>query len=125
MRTIRDLTPMTWTECETKLGTRDTVKLAHNTWLHVSIRRPGCFGITLHRTEIITIHPDEQWELNAQGWHTSTTKQRMNALTPANIWSDKGAWMVGGGHDFVDGIRVDWTGEPCAIIPSGDAAISC
>jgi hypothetical protein len=77
--------------------TRRARKLAHNTYLSVDIYAPFTeIGITYHNTEIVTYYSNGSVRLNSGGWHTSTTKERINAFTPKGIsvWQQLGSWYV-------------------------------
>jgi hypothetical protein len=74
----------------------------------------------LHQTDIVTHDPvTDIYTLHSGGWKTPTTKDRINAYSPARVWANKGQWFVGGGWQatedavpFFDGIRVDGNGRP-------------
>ena len=72
-------------------------------------------GIRLHDTIVVKIHDDGSWQLYSGGWYTVTTKDRINAYSPARVASERGRWYVWT-HDwknrtpFFDGIAVDWIG---------------
>jgi len=66
-------------------------KLANNTYL--VIRDDGGYGIRLHETEVI-IHYPSSIILDSGGWQTVTTKARINRFSSAQVWSNKGVWMV-------------------------------
>jgi hypothetical protein len=64
--------------------------------------------IRLHDTDIITYHRDDTITLNSGGYHTNTTKGRINAfLSPkAEIVSKRGKWYIKSGsgvYPFEDG----------------------
>ena len=78
-------------------------------------------AIKLHRTDIVLLSPDNKYQLFSGGYMTSTTKQRLNNLTPAEIIQKDFGWYVlrnpagGKGKDnlieFYDGIKVDMHGQ--------------
>lgn len=85
---------------------------------NTTIRRDGNdYVIRLHKTDIIRYHPDDSITLNSGGYHTATTKGRINAfLSPKISISQKNnEWFA---HTsvfrttFYDGIRIYPTGEP-------------
>jgi hypothetical protein len=53
------------------------------------------YAVRLHDTDIIVIYPDF-WELNANGWTTITTQDRINSWSPAHVASNyRGdGWML-------------------------------
>lgn len=69
-------------------------KVANNTY--AQRRDESSIAIKLHATDVVTHHRDGRIVLNTGGWHTVTTKQRMNDFTPryVQVFSDKGRWMV-------------------------------
>ncbi len=88
-------------------------KLANNT--HLIIRSDDGYGIRLHDTEVI-IHYPHNIILNTGGWQTVTTKARMNEFSCAQVFSDKGVWMVtwhGEIYPYADGINLDNDGSVC------------
>jgi len=90
-RTIREV----YAALDQRLGTRDTRKLAHNTYA----RRDGSdIIIRFHATDILTYHGDDTVTLAAGGWHTVTTARRFADYLP-RLWSvanDRGVWNVFG-----------------------------
>lgn len=113
------------------------VKIGHNTWLDVryttqsfgGIRVPVThYAIRYHETDIVTILPDDTYILNSGGFqhHTggngfnfsarpsSSTKQRINALAPGNLYQQAYGWYLSDGTTFFDGIRIDSTGRVVA-----------
>lgn len=53
------------------------------------------YAVELHNTDVVVIYPDF-WELNANGWITITTQDRINSWSPANVHSNyRGdGWML-------------------------------
>jgi hypothetical protein len=69
--------------------------LANNTRLHERPTSNGtAYAVTLHGTDVVTMHADGTYELNAGGWTTVTTKDRINGWSPARVYSDRGTWYV-------------------------------
>lgn len=67
-------------------------------------------AVRLHGTNVVMIHNDGTYTLQAGGWRTVTTKQRINKYSPARVSQKNWAWNVGG-FQFFDGIRVDGAGR--------------
>lgn len=69
------------------------------------------YAIQLHATDVVEIHPDNQWRLFTGGWLTPTTKERINHYSPARVYSDGGQWYVGWNHHeptpWFEGVEVD------------------
>ena len=88
-------------------------KLERNTYLE----RYGDneFGVVLHNTTIVRIFRDGSYVLDSGGWHTVTTKDRMNRYAPHGISQCKYVWYVKGKR-FHDGIK---------ILPNGEVELKC
>ena len=66
----------------------------------------GSVGIDLHGTTVVCIHPDNSATLNSGGWHTSTTKDRINQYSPVRVYQRKGEWYLDDGTPYEDGVTV-------------------
>ena len=72
------------------------------------------YGLKLHNTVIIEYYSDDSIVLLTEGWRTHTTKDRINAYTPQNVWviQENWEWYVlftgpnGGRWVFAEGIRI-------------------
>ena len=73
----------------------------------------NCSTIVLHRTAIAVYdHNTQALKLNTGGWHTNTTKSRLNAIlseliTGARVFQHKFNWYLSynnSTHDFNDGM---------------------
>lgn len=107
---------LNYVEARKQLGTRETKKLARNTYLRED---HGNMVIKFWETDIVKIDPQDIYTLNTGGYLTTTTKERLNSFTPARIGADKGLWYVHTGswsddtHTrvlFADGIQVNKDG---------------
>ncbi len=95
----------------TYLGKKDARSLAHNTMV---VRVDDQFiGVILHHTRIVTFDLDGNVTLNSGGYHTVTTKQRINQFLRPHGWSveqKRYEWTVRGPRgeklDFEDGIVI-------------------
>jgi hypothetical protein len=83
---------------------RDTRKVGNNTYAEVL--HDGSVGIMLHSTYVVKIHPDNSATLNTGGWHSSTTKDRMNKYSPVRVYQRKGQWYLENGDEYEDGMIV-------------------
>ena len=107
---------LTYEDAKTQLGKRETKKLARNTYLRSE--GPDMI-IRFWSTDIISIDTENNYTLNSGGYHTLTTKERLNEFTPARVCADKGLWYVYEGRrweaidrkPFADGVRVDFAGN--------------
>jgi hypothetical protein len=80
--------------------------IARNTFKRVD--EAGNTIIRLHKTDIIIKAPDGTITLNSGGWHTPTTKARMQPY--ARVRQDRGLWYIGK-QPFFDGIKIDAAGN--------------
>ena len=76
----------------------------------------GTRVIRFHHTDIVKVAPSGIVTLNSGGWHTPTTKERINGHTDVRIYQNKRVWYVSAqGKDlgiFQDGMTYDpATGE--------------
>ena len=93
---------------------KDGRKLCNNTYLE---RRGDDFAVKLHWTDVVTIHKDGSYTLDSNGWHSVTTKERINSNIPwpACLFQRDFVWYVSGSGfhkksetrtEFQDGIRL-------------------
>lgn len=73
------------------MGGKDRRKLCHNTYIE---RHPGEYRVLYHETYIVVYRDNGDIVLSNGGWFTPTTKDRIDTLTPARVWQDKGRWYV-------------------------------
>lgn len=59
-------------------------------------------GLKYHQTDVVTFYPDNTIVLNTGGWHTVTTKARINEYLPNGfyLYQDKGIWYVSYGSPY-------------------------
>jgi hypothetical protein len=107
-------------------------RVARNTVRYT--RTDGTIVWRLHRTDVVTKHPDGTFTLNTGGWETVTTKDRINNYSPARVFQKNHAWFVAGrkpdgSYDwdnvtpFYDGMKVDARGVAIpGIVPEGSTA---
>ena len=80
--------------------------LARNTFQYQHLN--GNTAIRLHLTDIIVKRKGGKTELNSGGWHTVTTKDRINRFSGYRVYSNKGQWTISNGDGrsvpFYDGI---------------------
>ncbi len=90
--TRRDI-PTTYSEALAILGDRDERTIANNTRL---VRRGEDVALRLHSTDVVTYLSTGGYRLNTGGWHSVTTKDRINRALAAGwrVYSDKGVWYV-------------------------------
>ena len=107
---------LSYQEAQKMLMKCSSRKLALNTYLR---EENGNMVIRFWNTDIITINSEAGcsfYTLNSGGWRTSTTKDRLNRFSPANVWQEKGVWYIyegvtGNKVVFEDGIKVNASGK--------------
>ena len=103
--------PTTYDEARATLNGRSSRTVCNNTRL-VDLG-DGDIGLRLHSTTVVTFHPDGSLVLKTGGWHTVTTKDRLNRVIRAHGWSifarDR-AWYIahrnGDSVEFEDGYTI-------------------
>lgn len=89
------------------LKKRNTKKLKGNTYL---VKEEDHVGLKFHDTIIAKFYPNYQ-EIQVDGFHTRTTKSRLNEFcTGVYINQSQHIWYINK-LQFVDGIRVDYRGQ--------------
>lgn len=101
----------------------DGRKVANNTYLE---RRDGAIALRYHSTDVVTYRPDGALVLDSGGWHTLTTKERINWALPAGLHlrQDKGRWYIGrswfdGGTPYADGMSIRMQGNTALMTGGG------
>ena len=87
--TKRDI-PSSYAGAERLLGKREYRACGYATALQ---RRPDGIGLVHHHTTIVVFHPDGTATFNTRGYHTVSTKSRLNLVlreSPWRIWSERG-----------------------------------
>ena len=87
-------------EAETYLGKKDSRPIENNT--RVERRGAGNIAIKYHNTDIVVYRPDGTIVVNSGGWHTPTTKDRINRYAGLRIWQSKSIWYIDQNLIFVD-----------------------
>ena len=86
---------MTYRDCIEFLGKRESKKFLRNTY--IERHNETTIVVRFHRTNIVYFYSDGRIKLNAGGFWTKTTKDRMNYFIPGNIFTVKGDWFL---HEF-------------------------
>ena len=82
-------------------------KVGNNTY--ASILDDNSVAITLHSTDVVTIHDDGTYTLRTGGWQTVTTKDRINQYSPVRVHQRNFEWFVtlnGKEYPFMEGMVV-------------------
>jgi hypothetical protein len=99
--------------------------LGNNTRL---FKRGKNLAIRLHNTDVVTVTPKNEFILNTGGWHTVTTKDRINSYSPSPVYSVKGVWNVFNNSKpesvYYDGIKLDKNGHVISKVISPDKKIA-
>jgi hypothetical protein len=73
-------------------------------------------ALRYHGTRVVDYRSDGTFVLRSGGWHTSTTKARINDFSPARLYQLKFNWYLatpdGKRADFEDGMVIDGSGKP-------------
>ena len=112
--------PTTFEEAREMLKGRTSRSIAHNTTLVDlgGVFGPGVkeIGLRLHSTYVVRFFGDGTITLHTGGWHTVTTKDRLNRVALAHGWrvyAVKREWKVArfgawrDAVDFVDGFTLN------------------
>lgn len=83
---------------------RKTRKVGNNTY--AEIEYDNSVSIRLHGTTVVRFYPNGTIKLNSGGWHTSTTKNRINKYSPVKVYQKKYEWYLQDGTEFEDNILV-------------------
>ena len=62
-------------------------------------------GIVLHHTYVVTYYADGRIVLRTGGWHTTTTKARINEFSPARVHQANFQWFAND-IEFTEGMEV-------------------
>ena len=111
---MANLTATTRADLASKLADRSKVKIGNNTW---AVQCADGIGIQLHETFVVTFRPDGAMVLHSGGYHTVTTKDRIDQFLYANrglrLCQERGVWWIISPHDpgyeripFEDGMVV-------------------
>lgn len=72
--------PNTYEGLDALLSNLDRRKLGNNTY---AVRLdPQSIGVQLHQTYVVILFDDGSVRLDSGGWHTNTTRDRINAFLP-------------------------------------------
>jgi hypothetical protein len=81
-------------------GYKSAKRIARNTWRYT--RSDGSVAIKLHRTDVCVRDTKGKITLNSGGWHTPTTKDRINiglSGTGYSIYQNASKWYVRSGSE--------------------------
>lgn len=106
LMSTRKIGRLTYEKCLKILNGKLVKQISYKT--HLDNRGDlGYIGVWHHETEIIQFHPDGAIILNAGGYRSSTTKQRLNNFASAHIFQRNGKWFMGKGQKpYQDGVNI-------------------
>jgi len=117
---------LTYQELNSQLQGRnqESKKYANNTYIQ---RRGENIAMLYHDTDVVTWYPDGDVILDSGGWHTITTKERINwAIEPEyRLTQQDRIWRVNGAR-YQDGMVIKTNGNMVGIgqdNPKADKAI--
>ena len=71
---------------------KDSRKVGNNTY--AEIEYDNSVSIRLHGTKVVRFYPNGLVKLATGGWHTHTTKDRINQYSPVKVHQRKFEWFV-------------------------------
>lgn len=71
---------------------RKTRKVGNNTY--AEIEYDNSVSIRLHGTSVVRFYPNGLVKLATGGWHTHTTKDRINKYSPVKVHQRKFEWYI-------------------------------
>ena len=74
-------------------------------------------ALRYHGTRVVDYHADGTYVLRSEGWHTVTTKSRINDFSPARVYQRDFNWYIMVRCEtkpwpFHDGMVIDGEGRP-------------
>jgi hypothetical protein len=79
-------------------------KVGNNTYAYIEY--DGSVSISLHGTTVVRFYPNGLVKLNSGGYHTHTTKKRINQYSPVRVYQKNFEWFLSDGTPFEDNILV-------------------
>jgi hypothetical protein len=81
-------------------------------------KRDDDYAVRLHRTDVVTYHPDGGWTVYAGGWQTMTTADRICRYSPVSMRSNSGTYYFVGPKQ-----AIEVSEGPCKVDPEGRLVI--
>lgn len=87
-----------------------------STWKNTRLVRidDDTIGVLYHHTVIVYYHRSGLMMLNTNGWHTISTKQRLNHFAPVYVYQRDYDWYFGNNNDYEDGLIINRFGQQVA-----------
>jgi hypothetical protein len=83
---------------------KNTRKVGNNTYAEIEYDKS--VSIRLHGTTVVRFYPNGLVKLNSGGYHTHTTKKRINQYSPVRVYQKNFDWFLSDGTPFEDNILV-------------------
>lgn len=83
---------------------KNTRKVGNNTYAEIEYDKS--VSIRLHGTTVVRFYPNGLVKLNSGGWHTHTTKKRINQYSPVRVYQKNFEWFLSDGTPFEDNMLV-------------------
>lgn len=93
---------MTYTEANERLGRRQSLRLPGR-YTRLMRLDDGSIAVRLCDTYVVKFRPCGRVILDRGNWRTMLTKDRINAYSGIQVWSENGQWYADD-HPFYDGI---------------------
>jgi hypothetical protein len=99
----------TYKEAADYLGKKVSRPLENNT--RIERRDESTIAVKLHDTDIVKYHADGSITVTSGGWHTLTTKDRINKYAGLRIWQANSVWYINQNLIFTDNGKIDAKGK--------------
>jgi hypothetical protein len=86
--------PANFNQAYTFLGKRAARNVKGKQSTKVVRLDPDTIALRYHGTSVVTWHADGRITLRSNGWHTVTTKRRINQGAPVTVYQEKFLWYV-------------------------------
>ena len=83
---------------------KNSRKVGNNTYAEIEYDQS--VSIRLHGTSVVRFYPNGLVKLNSGGYHTHTTKKRINQYSPVRVYQKNFEWFLSDGTPFEDNILV-------------------
>lgn len=83
---------------------KNTRKVGNNTYAEIEYDKS--VSIRLHGTTVVRFYPNGLVKLNSGGYHTHTTKKRINQYSPVRVYQKNFEWFLSDGTPFEDNTLV-------------------
>lgn len=104
-------TPKNFAEALEVLNGKHSIRLGNNTYLesYTDGTQTDRICVRLHSTNIVQFFPDGRVTLHTGGYHTTTTKERLNQFISARVYQSNYDWFVranGSDVEFSEGFTL-------------------